>query len=212
MTKAVLTTKISPTYDDLPEERYNFPRTYINQISQAIDDWIIYYEPRRPSGDPSSKGGRQSYFAAARLVSVIPDQKKSDTFYALVEDYLEFDRPVPFKENGYYHEASLRKADGSTSKGQFGRAVRLLPDEEFERILQSGFVDSIDFSDNNQEATGIDEVPFPGFNPERMEISFEVSEQEDRRLISSISERPFRIVPFPSRSRRHTGTGVLSVV
>lgn len=27
MTKAILTTKIDPTYDDLPEERYHFPPT-----------------------------------------------------------------------------------------------------------------------------------------------------------------------------------------
>ncbi len=28
MAKAVLTTKVDPTYDDLPEVRYHFPRTY----------------------------------------------------------------------------------------------------------------------------------------------------------------------------------------
>ena len=27
MAKAVLTTKVDPSYDDLPEERYHFPRT-----------------------------------------------------------------------------------------------------------------------------------------------------------------------------------------
>jgi putative restriction endonuclease len=47
MTKAVLTTKVSPAYDDLPEERYHFPRAYLNQIRQALNDCIIYYEPRR---------------------------------------------------------------------------------------------------------------------------------------------------------------------
>jgi putative restriction endonuclease len=28
MAKAVFTTKIDPTYDDLPEFRYHFPQTY----------------------------------------------------------------------------------------------------------------------------------------------------------------------------------------
>jgi hypothetical protein len=51
MVKAVLTTKIDPTYDDLPEERYHFPRTYLRQIEAAVGDWILYYEPPRPSGD-----------------------------------------------------------------------------------------------------------------------------------------------------------------
>ena len=36
MAKAVLTTKVSPTYDDLPEVRYHFPRTYLNQVSSAV--------------------------------------------------------------------------------------------------------------------------------------------------------------------------------
>ncbi len=37
MAKAVLTTKVDPTYDDLPEQRYHFPRTYLRQIEAAAD-------------------------------------------------------------------------------------------------------------------------------------------------------------------------------
>ena len=51
MTKAVLTTKVISTYDDLPEERYHFPRAYLHQLQQAVGDFIIYYEPRRSSAD-----------------------------------------------------------------------------------------------------------------------------------------------------------------
>lgn len=47
MAKAILTTKVDPTYDDLPEQRYHFPRTYLRQVEAARGDWIIYYEPRR---------------------------------------------------------------------------------------------------------------------------------------------------------------------
>ena len=63
MVKAVFTTKVDPTYDDLPEVRYHFPKSYLRAAEQAVGDWIIYYEPRRTSGDPNSRGGRQSYFA-----------------------------------------------------------------------------------------------------------------------------------------------------
>jgi putative restriction endonuclease len=49
VTKAVFTSKIEPSYDDLPEERYHFPRTYLRQAEAALGDWIIYYEPRRNS-------------------------------------------------------------------------------------------------------------------------------------------------------------------
>jgi len=47
MTKAVFTTKATPSYKDLPEERYHFPRTYLNFVQQAVGDYIVYYEPRR---------------------------------------------------------------------------------------------------------------------------------------------------------------------
>ena len=59
MGKAIFTTKIDSTYDDLPEVRYHFPHTYLPVVDQAIGDWIVYYEPRRSSGEPSSRGGRQ---------------------------------------------------------------------------------------------------------------------------------------------------------
>ncbi len=47
MAKAVFTTKVEPTYDDLPEFRYHFPRSYLRQAEAAVGDWAVYYEPRR---------------------------------------------------------------------------------------------------------------------------------------------------------------------
>lgn len=78
MPRAVLTTKVMPTYDDLPEERYHFPLAYLNQVRQAVSDFVVYYEPRRTSGEASSRGGQQAYFAVARVVSVEPDPTRGD--------------------------------------------------------------------------------------------------------------------------------------
>jgi hypothetical protein len=61
-------------------------------------------------------------------------------YYAFVTDFLEFQSPVLFREEGKYLESSLMKADGSTNKGAFGRAVRLLSESEYRPILQLGFV------------------------------------------------------------------------
>jgi len=139
MTKAVLTTKVEPSYDDLPEERYHFPRTYLRQVEAAIGDWIVYYEPRRTNADVQSRGGRQAYFAKARLQRIEPDPIRDGHFYAIVSDYLEFDRSVPFRENQGTYEQGLTKLDGSTNKGAFGRAVRNLSDAEYDLILKAGF-------------------------------------------------------------------------
>ncbi len=140
MAKAVLTTKINPTYDDLPEVRYHFPRTYLNHVKQALGDWIVYYEPRRQDADPSGREGRQAYFAAARLMDIQEDSELRDHYYGYVSDFLEFENSVPFREGSHYYESKLRKDDGSTNRGAFGRAVRLISDEEYDLILNSGFV------------------------------------------------------------------------
>ena len=42
MAKAAFTTKVEPAYDDLPEFRYHFPRTYLRQAEAAVGDWIVY--------------------------------------------------------------------------------------------------------------------------------------------------------------------------
>lgn len=137
MANAIFTTSESSAYDDQPEIRYHFPRTYLNQAQQAVGDWILYYEPRRTSG-PSSNTGRQAYFAAAWVDRIAPDPETPDHFYALIKHYMELDQPVPFRDGDTYFESLLRKDDGSTNKGAFGRAVRLIPREEFEAVLRAG--------------------------------------------------------------------------
>ncbi len=181
MSKAVFTTKAEPTYDDLPEFRYHFPRTYLRQVEAAVGDWIIYYEPRRPSRNPSSRGGRQAYFAAARVGSIRPDAENPDHFYALVSDFLEFDRPVPFRDDDFYYEAGLRRADGGTSKGAFGRAVRVITDAEFDLILRAGFEALI-------APAPVVTLEFPGFADEPATF--------DRPIVERVASRPFRDAAF----------------
>jgi putative restriction endonuclease len=183
VSRAVFTTKADPTYDDLPEFRYHFPRTYLRQVQAAVGDWIVYYEPRRTSGDLSSRGGRQAYFAAARVVSVQPDTTVSDHFYAFVSDFLEFDRPVPFREGDHYYEAALRRSDGATNRGAFGRAVRLITDAEFDGILRAGF-----------ESLLVPALPAP-IEMESPEFADEPA-TFDRPLVERVASRPFRDAAF----------------
>ena len=140
--KAVFTTKQTSAYDDAPELRYHFPRTYLAQVNRALGDFIIYYEPRRTSLDLSSRGGRQSYSAVARLERIEPDPRREDHYYGHVTDYLDFDQPVPFSQEHLYFETSLQKDDGSTNRGAFGRAVRSISDQDFERIIGAGYLTS----------------------------------------------------------------------
>ncbi len=180
MPKAVFTTKVDPAYDDLPEQRYHFPRTYLNAAHGALNDWIVYYEPRRSTAHLSSSGGRQSYFATARLVDIRPDPTLADHYYGYVRDYLEFDTPVPFREGSFYYERNLQKADGTTNKGRFGRAVRSIRDAEYHLILQAGFSDLA-------------------------QAGWQVMERDpvetERRIVEQISRRPFRDRAFSTAVR-----------
>jgi putative restriction endonuclease len=178
MTKAIFTSKVTPSYNDLPEARYHFPRTYLNQVRQTIGDHIVYYEPRRPSVELSSIGGRQSYFGVARVTAVVEDAALADHYYALVDDYLDFDQPVPFAEGSQYYESALKKADGSTNKGAFGRAVRLIPDDEFDRILKSGFAPILG------ESLVSEQTPIPGWS--------EPTTPFERPIVEMTVSRPFR--------------------
>lgn len=137
MTNAVFTASDSSIYDDLIEERYHFPKTYLRQVEEAIGDWIVYYEPRRTTG-PRSATGRQAYFAAAYVSTVFADPSRADHFYAHMKGYMEFDQPVPFRDASGYRESKLQREDLQTNKGAFGRAVRSLPRSEFDDILRRG--------------------------------------------------------------------------
>lgn len=182
MSKAVLTTKVTPGYKDLPEVRYHFPRTYLNQVRQAVGDYVLYYEPRRTTVELSSFGGRQSYFGVARIVDLVEDKDIADHYYALVDDYLDFDRPVPFAEGSHYYESALRKSDGSTNKGAFGRAVRLIPDAEFDQILKAGFAPILAEETSRHQ-------------PRQFEIS-EPNTPFERPIIEMTVSRPFRDKSF----------------
>jgi len=195
MTKAVFTTKVSPVYDDLPEVRYHFPKSYLKQVSEAIDDWIVYYEPRRSTGDLSSSGGRQVYFATARVERIIPDELRVDHFYAEVSNYLPFVRPVPFKEGSHYFEGNLEKPDGSTNKGAFGRAVRNIKDSEFDLIWQAGFGHVIGLEERTRPRPDAPEEPMQplsGFSEAQQPFLYDVPFEQDRRIVEQLVSRPFR--------------------
>lgn len=155
MAKAIFTIKAGSGYDDLREERYHFPQTYLNQVREAVGDHIIYYEPRRSA---DGVRGRQAYFASARVNDVVEDRTRVDHYYALISDYLDFDHPVPFSKGEFYFESALQKDDASTNRGAFGRAVRLIPDQEFDLILKSGYAAELKSEkESSSESLGFEE-------------------------------------------------------
>jgi len=131
MAKGIFTTRVEPAYDDIPEIRYHFPKTYLNYVKKTEGDWIIYYEPRRG-------GGRMGYFAMAQVEKIEADKHRPNHFFAYLVNFIEFSKQVPFKLGGQCIESGLSKPHGSVNKGAFGRAVRLIPEDEFNFIASIG--------------------------------------------------------------------------
>jgi len=184
VTNAVFTHSPSSRYDDLPEQRYHFPRTYLNQVREAKGEWIVYYEPRRTSGRGGAHG-RQAYFAVAFVQGVQPDPRRPDHFYASLSGYFELESPVPFREGRRYYEAGLRKPDGSTNRGAFGRAVRLIDSSEFEAIVSAGTAVTLDalLADALDEAGQVPDIA-------------------ERPILERISRRALRDAAFRGLVRR----------
>ena len=183
MVKAIFTTKPDSIYDDLPEFRYNFPKTYLNYVEKTVGDFVIYYEPRR--------GGRQVYFSVAKVEGIDKSPVREDWFCCQISNYLEFDSRVPFREDGFYYESQLKKGDGSTNKGAFGRAIRLVPEDEFDLILKTGFSQNLLEVENEarQAPAGFDEAP----------ALFE------RPIVETTLRRPFRDRAFTRQVREAYG-------
>ncbi len=182
MAKAVFTTKFESIYDDLPEVRYHFPKTYLNAVQQAVGDLIVYYEPSRLTSDRQSRGGRKSYFAVAHVTHIEADANTPNHFYAFVREYIDFPNSVPFSESDHYFESALRKVDGTTNKGAFGRSVRIIPDHEFNAIISNAFDEPLIAYPEKVN------YEFPGFAEEQ--VPFE------RPIIEQVVHRPFRDAAF----------------
>lgn len=187
MVKAVFTHADGSRYDDLPEAHYHFPQTYLRAVEAALGDWIVYYEPRRVAAGSEKTGGRQAYFATARLRRIERDFSREGHYYAHVSDYIAFPNPVPFRSGETYFESLLKRADGATNKGAFGRSVRHVPDAEFDAILSAGFAgvrDDLGGDDwavhNPMSAYEMDDRPEPFVRP----------------MVERLSRRPFRAAAF----------------
>jgi putative restriction endonuclease len=175
--------KADSIYDDEPDQKYDFPKTYLKAVSEAVGDWIVYYEP--------VKAGPRGYFAVAKIRQVIPKPGHDGRFLALIEpgSYLPFDRDVPRLLQGRPLEATLMEADGTPKRGgSVQLAVRRLSDGDFTRIVNLGLPEDLE----RIEATRYD--------PQPLHFDEAVSPFE-RPVLERLTRRPFRDVAFRRKVR-----------
>lgn len=187
MTKLVLLHKADSIYEDEPDVVYDFPRSYLKAMQEAVGDWIIYYEP--------VKAGPRGYFAVAKIQKIIHKPDAGGRFLALIEpgSFLPFDREVPRLLDGRPLEAALTEPDGAPKKGGAVQlAVRRLPEADFARIVDLGLPRDLE----RIEATRYEQPP-PGLG--------EGAETLERPVIERLTRRPYREVAFRRKVRAAYG-------
>jgi putative restriction endonuclease len=183
MTKLILMHKADSIYEDVPESHYDFPRTYLKAVEEAVGDWVIYYEP--------VKAGPRGYFAVAKIAQVIPKPGTQGRYLALVEPgtFLEFDRDVPRLVEGRPLEATLMEADGRPKKGGAVQlAVRRLSDHDFARIVGLGLPQDLE------------EIEARRYEAPRREID-DAAATFERPVLERLTRRAYRDVAFRRKVR-----------
>ncbi len=166
MTFGVFMHKDGSIYDDIPEVRYQFPKSYLSRAKQMVGDWIVYREPVKL---PQSKG----FFAVAKVERIIPDPDIADRYRAIIEEgsYLPFSPTVPHKVDGQPVERDLANAQA---------AVRPLSNSDFRRIVSLGLPDEdyLPRVDDPENENRVREIQAP----------FEV----ERPIVQSLVSKKFR--------------------
>lgn len=139
--KAVFDTKPNSGYDDEVVQRYHFltQSNYVAAAEAAVGDWIVYREPQR-------NGGRRAYIAVARVLRIELDPVRPNHTYAVMGDYLPFDRPVPFAGFGRgYWETPLRAIQDPSRVGASlqNKSMRPLSDADFAAITAAGLAETL---------------------------------------------------------------------
>lgn len=185
-------------YDDSPAERYQFPKSYLGRAAGSVGDWIVYLEPTKV---PGSRG----YFAIAKVERIVPDPTAPDMYLALIApgSYLDFARPVPFREAGGPIERGLLNAEGKLS-GRAQAAVRPVSPADFERIVARG----LDDTDPLLPRVDLDQ-PAIGFAEGQAPYVFEQPRDRVQQLTSRIvRDRVFRKVVLRAYDARCALTGL----
>jgi putative restriction endonuclease len=144
MANAVFVHKPNSIYDDQPDKHYHFPKIYLSRVEKTVGDRIVYYGPI------IGESGR-FYTSLARIIGIRKDASREDHFYADVDNYIDFDRPVGYRENGGY-EKKLIMPDGSVNGGTAQSAVRLLDLAEFYKIVDAGLASDRDWPQRNEQS------------------------------------------------------------
>ena len=197
MAKGVFLHRSDSIYDDVPAERYQFPRQYLSRVEACVGDWIVYLEPGKVSGT-------RGYFAIARVQEVIPDPSAPDMFIAIIApgSYLDFGNPVPFRGAQGIVERSVLNETGAIS-GRAQAAVRVIPEDDFERIRMLGVIEEDGILPRASE-------PYlhPGAHEPAAPFVYDIGDRASQLVSRTVRDRNFRRIVLDAYNERCAMTGL----
>jgi putative restriction endonuclease len=184
--KGIFDTKPNSGYDDEVTRRYHFPPQYRSVAERLVGDWIIYREPQRNKG-------RRAYVAVGKVLRLEPDATRSGYSYAVMGEYLPFDRPVPFAGTNVYAEASLREIGDPARVGAYlqGKSVRTVTDADFAAIVRAGLAETL----APENAVRL-ELDSPHVDSETLKLVRASPEEQERRIEQILLNRKVRDASF----------------
>ena len=185
-------------YEDIPSEKYQFPKQYLSRAKNCEGDWVIYLEP-------SKVKKARGYFAIAKVKEIISDSQNEGMFLAIIEkgSYLDFGDPVQFSENGEVIEQGLLNNQGKIS-GRSQAAVRTISAPDFTRILDNGL-----FQDDNFLPRAANQSVNFGFHEDQAPFEVYSSRVRVEQLTNrAIRDRNFRKTVLKAYEERCAITGL----
>ena len=185
-------------YEDIPSEKYQFPKQYLSRAKNCEGDWVIYLEP-------SKVKKTRGYFAVAKVREIISDPKNKAMFLAIIEkgSYLDFGDPVQFSEKGEVIEQGLLNNQGKIS-GRSQSAVRTISAPDFTRILDRGL-----FQDDNFLPRSANQSVNFGFHEDQSQFEVSSARIRVKQLTNrAIRDRNFRKTVLKAYGERCAITGL----
>lgn len=148
MTKAVFIESTHSAYSDRPGELYHFPNMYLSRVEHTVGDWVIFYEGRR--------GDAKGYHRVQRVSSIAQDPTDATHHFAILDRASEIDFENPLsrrKANGSLWESGLAEMGGNNTS-----SVRLIPDSDFDEILNAAFSAPMDGDTMPRQPDGMAEA------------------------------------------------------
>ena len=190
MGNAVFYHKDDSIYKDAKGDLYHFPGIYRTRVEQTIGSLIVYYGPLQGMSS-------RYYSGIARVLTVYPDPDLANHYFAKLDGYIDFDRPVGYLEEGGF-ERQLVRPDGTINSGRSVQAVRIISGMEFAAIVEAGLSEPDEWPDrvDNQDAG-----PAPPGLAETSQATYIFSD-EPRSIIQQTINRPFRDAKFRQHIRK----------